>query len=149
MPKKHCWVSIWGNGFEKQVPYGQHRWHLLMLLGVPRMYGFWKISLPQSTTWDEWGKNHTIHVFVKLKPMKEHVKQTSWLKLTIVTPVIKSLSSQNWLNLLKVSAGKPSFSYFKMSPIKLTSHFQSHRILVVLGTVHVRKPSSKISQILK
>lgn len=39
-----CWVSIWGNGFEKQVPYGWYRWHLLMLLGVPGTRGSWNTS---------------------------------------------------------------------------------------------------------
>lgn len=73
-----CWVSIWGNGFEKQVPYGWYRWHLLMLLGVPGTRGSWNTSpFPEHRMrWME--KNHTIHAFVKLRPVKEYVKPLDW-----------------------------------------------------------------------
>lgn len=61
------------------------------------------------------GGDHTIHVFAKMRPMKEYVKQTSKLKFRIIIHVIKYLIHGMDLNLLKVSEGQVSFSYFKVS----------------------------------
>lgn len=63
------------------------------------------------------GGNHTIHVFAKMRPIKEYVKQTSKLKFRIVIHVIKYLTHGMDLNLLKVSEGQVSFSYFKVSSL--------------------------------